>query len=43
MRTIALPSMLDILGRNNAYHNRSAKLYELAKIYLPVEGQVLPD
>ena len=35
--------MLDILGRNNAYHNRSAKLYELAKIYLPVEGQVLPD
>ncbi|MDD6678982.1 MAG: phenylalanine--tRNA ligase subunit beta [Firmicutes bacterium] len=43
MRTIALPSMLDILGRNNAYHNRSAKLYELAKIYLPTEGQVLPQ
>ena len=43
MRTIALPSMLDILSRNNAYHNKSAKLYELAKIYLPVEGQVLPE
>jgi len=43
MRTIALPSMLDILSRNNAYQNKSAKLYELAKIYLPVEGQVLPD
>ena len=43
MRTIALPSMLDILGRNNAYHNRSAKLYELAKIYLPREDQPLPD
>ena len=42
MRTIALPSMLDILSRNNAYHNKSAKLYELAKIYLPTEGQVLP-
>ena len=42
MRTIALPSMLDILSRNNAYHNKSAKLYELAKIYLPVEGEVLP-
>ena len=42
MRTIALPSMLDILSRNNAYHNKAAKLYELAKIYLPVEGQKLP-
>jgi len=43
MRTIALPSMLEILGRNNAYHNKSVKLYELAKIYLPVEGQILPE
>ena len=43
MRTIALPSMLEILGRNNNYHNKAAKLYELAKIYLPVEGQVLPE
>jgi phenylalanyl-tRNA synthetase beta chain len=43
MRTIALPSMLDILARNNAYHNKSAKLYEMAKIYLPVEGQTLPQ
>ena len=43
MRTIALPSMLEILGRNNAYHNKAAKLYEIAKIYLPVEGQPLPQ
>ena len=42
MRTTALPSMLDILSRNNAYHNKQAKLYELAKIYLPVEGEKLP-
>ena len=42
MRTTALPSMLDILGRNSAYHNKQAKLYELAKIYLPVEGEKLP-
>lgn len=41
MRTTALPSMLDILARNSAYHNKSAKLYELAKVYLPTEG-VLP-
>ena len=43
MRTIALPSMLEILSRNNAYHNKSVKLYEIAKIYLPTPGQVLPD
>ena len=43
MRTTALPSMLDILSRNNAYHNKAAKLYELAKIYLPVEDQQLPN
>ena len=43
MRTIALPSMLEILGRNNAYHNKAAKLYEIAKIYLPVEDQPLPE
>ena len=43
MRTIAVPSMLDILSRNNAYHNKSVKLYELAKIYLPTEGQPLPE
>ena len=43
MRTIALPSMLEILSRNNAYHNKSVKLYELAKIYLPAEGQALPQ
>ncbi len=43
MRTTALPSMLDILSRNNAYHNKAAKLYELAKIYLPVDGETLPE
>ena len=43
MRTIAIPSMLDILSRNNAYHNKNVKLYEIAKIYLPTEGQVLPE
>ena len=42
MRTTGVPSMLDILSRNYAYHNKEARLYELAKIYLPVEGEVLP-
>ena len=43
MRTIALPSMLDILARNYVYHNKAAKLYELAKIYLPQTDQALPE
>lgn len=43
MRTIALPSMLAILSRNNAYHNSACKLYEMAKVYLSKEGQLLPD
>ncbi len=43
MRTTALPSMLDILSRNNAYHNKTVKLYEQAKIYLPVAGEKLPQ
>ncbi len=43
MRTIALPSMLEILGRNNAYHNKAVKLYEIAKVYLPKDGQPLPE
>ena len=43
MRTVALPSMLEILGRNNNYHNKSVKLYEMAKVYLPVDGQDLPE
>ena len=43
MCTVALPSMLAILARNNAYHNDAVKLYELAKVYLPKPGQTLPD
>ena len=43
MRTVALPSMMEILSRNFAYHNKAVKLYEIAKIYLPVEGQKLPE
>ncbi len=43
MRTVALPSMLDILSRNFAYHNKAVKLYELAKIYLPTQEQALPQ
>ena len=42
MRTTSLPCMLETLARNNAHRNKAAKLYELAKIYLPVAGEDLP-
>ncbi len=35
MRTEILPSMLEILTRNYNYRNKSAKLYELGKVYIP--------
>ena len=48
MRTTVLPSMLEILTRNYNFRNKSAKLYEVGRIYLPggedglaVENKVL--
>ena len=43
MRTTALPSMLDVLGTNYAKRNIDVKLFELAMVYLPVEGKELAD
>jgi phenylalanyl-tRNA synthetase beta chain len=43
MRTTGLPSMLEVLGRNSSYRNREVRLYELAKVYNPVDGAILPD
>ena len=43
MRTTVLPSMMEILSRNFAYHNKSIRMYEIGKVYLPVEGQMLPQ
>ena len=37
MRTTILPSMLEIIARNHSYRNKSVRLYELGKIYLPRE------
>ena len=44
MRTTALPSMLEILSRNNSFNNADVKLWELATVYLPHESvNELPD
>ncbi|HIX66093.1 MAG TPA: phenylalanine--tRNA ligase subunit beta [Candidatus Anaerotruncus excrementipullorum] len=43
MRTTTVPSMLEVLSRNYNNRNKSAALYEIGCVYLPVEGQELPD
>ena len=43
MRTTTIGSMLEILSRNYNYRNETVKLFEVGKVYFPVEGQVLPN
>jgi len=43
MRTTGLPSMLEVLARNSSYRNRDVRLYELARVYIPIDGAILPD
>ena len=44
MRTTAIPSMLEVLARNNNYHADKTALYEMAKIYIPDEDpKKLPE
>ncbi len=42
MRTTTLASMMEILARNYNQRNENAKLFEIAKIYEPVDGEQLP-
>lgn len=42
MRTVSLPSMLEILGRNKSYKNDNVRLFELARVYRDT-GDELPD
>lgn len=37
MRTTVLPSLLEILARNYNYRNKTARLYELGRVYFPRE------
>ena len=44
MRTTALPSMLEVLARNDNFSNEKARLWELASVYIPHENRdELPD
>ena len=43
MRTTMAGSMLETLGRNFNYRNKSAKLFELGRVYIPTAAGQLPD
>lgn len=43
MRTTLISSVMSTLALNHARRNDSAKIYELANVYIPVEGGKLPD
>ena len=43
MRTTMAGSMLDILSRNYNYRTKSAKLFEVGRVYIPTEAGQLPD
>ena len=37
MRTVALPSMLEVIARNINFSNENARLFEMATVYIPDE------
>ena len=44
MRTTAIPSMLEVLARNNNFSNENVSLFEIASVYHPNEDEEkLPD
>ncbi len=38
MRTRALPSMMEVVARNNNFNNESVTLFEIGKVYIPKES-----
>ena len=43
MRTTPIPSLMEVVSRNYNNRNESASLFEIATVYLPVEGSDLAD
>jgi phenylalanyl-tRNA synthetase beta chain len=44
MRTTALPSMMEVVARNVNFSNEDVRLFEMATVYIPEEGDnVLPN
>ena len=43
MRTTIIPSVCEVLARNNNYRNPKCYIFELGNEYIPVEGEILPS
>ncbi len=43
MRTVSLPSMLEVLARNYNFNNTNVALFEIATVYIPTAPDKLPD
>ncbi len=43
MRTVALPSMLEVLSRNYSFNNANVALFEVATVYIPTTPDALPN
>ncbi len=43
MRTTAIASMMEVVARNENFKADNVRLFELGKIYLPKEGEDLPE
>jgi len=43
MRTVALPSILEVIARNYNFNNENVSLFEIATVYIPTGVDTLPD
>jgi phenylalanyl-tRNA synthetase beta chain len=43
MRTIALPSIMEVIARNYNFNNENVRLFEIATVYIPTSETTLPN
>ncbi len=43
MRTVALPSILEVVARNRNFNNENVRLFEIATVYIPTGENTLPN
>ena len=43
MRTVALPSVMEVIARNCNFNNENVRLFEIATVYIPTSENTLPN
>lgn len=43
MRTVALPSILEVIARNINFNNENVRFFEIATVYIPTSKDTLPE